>query len=256
MPFRLRSRSGGKKLLPVLQLFRRQAGAMNRGQRRKVAQVDGNGCEQNRRARALSVADDVIQVGGQAGVNAIQPRIVVRHLPAKKELEAFPLLWLACAAGDLRQPLADARRFQCENRSHGRKARGLPAKDCSSAERADDFVVTRVNQPEISLARGAVLRDQADDVRVDRRHRRVDDLDFLVRMTRLEKTLKLSGETISRLRIAHGRGPAEDKNPHGIRRLARGQIQRSRRAGDSGREEPPAEPGIVPEHDAARIFRF
>ena len=255
IPRRLRLRSGGKQLLPLRQLFRPQIRAMHRRERRKIAQVDGHGGQQHRRARPPSELGDVAQVGGEAVINPLQPRIVARQLRFEKKLQPFPLFRLIRATGDLREPLADARGFQRQNEAHQGQVWHLAAKDRAGAERADDFVVAGIDKPEIALAWHAIARNHADNVRIDGRHRGVDNFNFLIRVARLEQPLKLARKAISRFRVAHGCGFAEHENADGVLRLLCGQIQRLRRAGDGRREKPPAEPGIVREHGAALVVR-
>lgn len=110
-----------------------------------------------------------------------EARIVVGDLLLKKHLHAAPLGGRAVAGGDatmeIGDELADAGTFQRSGDADGRAVAEERRKDAGGTERSDDLVVPLVDDEEVGLELGAVGGDGADDVRVDRGDRGVDDLE-------------------------------------------------------------------------------
>ena len=80
----------------------------------------------------------------------------------------------------------------------------MRAEDGAGAERANDFVVAHVNNPDIGAGAGTVARDGHNHIRVNASHSGVDDLEFYVRMAHLQHRLQHAGQPEARLRIAEG----------------------------------------------------
>ena len=232
-----------------------EAGAMQRGKRRTILHIRGDGADDDLRAGAFAEADDVAQVGVEVRVNLGETRIAPGDLLVKEHLHAFPARGHAGLRAELEaqriEELTDSCGFECEVRADEAEARRLIAEDRSGTERAHDLVVTHVENPVIATLARAVLRDLADDVGVDGGHGGVDDFDFLARHRVAQEHFEDAREAERRLWIAHRRGFAEHEDAERIGRLHQRKHDGLRRAFQSGWEVAPRELLVLYEHRAA-----
>ena len=184
-------------------LFKAGQPARRRGKRRTVPQIHGHRADDNFRARLVSHTHDVLQVLAKMLMHVLQSWIISAHLLFEKHLHPAPLA--RSARAERRQQLHDAKLFQPQRRANEREARSLPPENRPTAEGADDFVIAHVDDPHITFERRAVAGDFADDVRVNRGHGHVDDLELIAREFQFEHRLHQARQTKRRLRIAHRR---------------------------------------------------
>lgn len=103
------------------------------------------------------------------------------------------------------------------------------------------LVVPQVDNQEIPILVCAVAGDGQDDVRVDRRHGRVDDLELGAGVLLLQHRLKHSPETKRRLGRPHGGRASQYEDAVGVLCPGGWQLPRRGHSGDGRGEKPPAE---------------
>src|ERR1017187_2126013 len=226
---------------------------MLRSERRRVSEVHWHRRQENRGAGAPAQLDDRRKIAGEIIIHDVQTRSVAADLLAQKHLHSLPLSPVGWTRAKRVKPLAQTGGLHQQAGSHEGQPRRLTAKDRSCSEWPHHLVVPGVNHPEITLPRRAVPGDFPDHMRIDRRHRGIDDLELMVWIARPENPFELAGKTVSRLGNSHCRRLPENKNADGAWRLRRVQGQGLRRARQRRRKKTPAEFGVFDQQRASLV---
>ena len=92
---------------------------------------------------------DVIKVVAEMGVNIRHARIAAAHTLFEKHLHPSPLDRAALA--DVTEPLHEAKLLQPDRRTDESETGHLLPEHRPAAKRADDFVVTHVDDPHVAF---------------------------------------------------------------------------------------------------------
>ena len=232
-------------LLELWQFLGRER-AMLGGERRAVPQVHRHRAHDDFRARRVALVNNRIQIFAEVLMHPRHARIIALHLLLEKHLHAAPLHGAARAEGT--EPLHEAKLLHPQRRANKTQSRHLLPKHRAAAERSHHFVVAHVDDPHVAFQRPAVLRDFADDVRVDRGHGHVDDLELVAGKFQFEHRLQHPRQPKGRLRVPHGGRLAEDEDADRAGRLARREDHGLWGAGQAGGKKALAEVRIIREH--------
>jgi len=166
--------------------------------------------------------DDVCEVVLVVAVDAFHARIIVRDTMAGEHLHAFPLEFLLCIdrfdlLHETIERLPDPCALQCLDAPDKRDVCQEILVECAGAIWADNLVVAHQDDREV----GGIVRDRprdlVDDVGIDRRHGRVDNLDSFRGQSSPELGSKESVNPMVVEGEAHRRGPPEDVDSNQLR---------------------------------------
>ena len=174
--------------LPPLGMFVPSRGrAVRRAERRAVLEVDGDGAEDDARARAPAGLEDVLEIALKVPIDDRHPWVVGGDAVFEEHQHAAPLALAGGGFAELPdcpvEQLADARRLDREAGAHDREPGRLRPEDGARAERPDDFVIAHVKDPDIAVRARAIAGDGQYGVRTDAGHRGIDDLESRAGMT-------------------------------------------------------------------------
>ena len=171
---------------PFRQIFSGEVRAVQRSQRRQVAQVDSHAAQDDRCSCPAGDAANVGEVPPIVVVNGRQPRIIGRRRVAEEHFHAGPAVnggAVPAEGGDqVVEQLAAASRLQPHAGANHVQARHPSFEHGSRAVGPNHFIISQIDQEKVRLMDRAVASDVQGHVGVHRRHRRVDDLELLVRI--------------------------------------------------------------------------
>ena len=165
---------------PLLQLLLRYTPTVLRPERRTVLQVHGDRRKDYRSSPLPAVAAYALKVPAEIAVHRFQPRIVRGYGIVQKHFHPAPLpRHLRGRTQNTRQPLhqlSRPHRFYPQVRPNHRQTRRPLLKYRRRSKWPDHLVVSHVNNKQIGLMPRAFPSNLPHYVRVDGRHRRVDNL--------------------------------------------------------------------------------
>ena len=213
-----------------------------RGERWRAEPIDRDGRQNDTRAGVASDRHDVGEVLVEVLVDGLEAGVVRCDALGQEHLHARPLRWpVPSAAEQVVEELPDAGSLELQVEADRAEVRAQRAEHRRRAVGADDLVVAHVDDEQVGLEARTVDGDLAHDVRVDRRHGGVVDLEALLGEARDEHLLEPPRDAEGRLRRPHRRRSAEEEDPIDVVRLLLRELEGWRRPSDRRREEAPAE---------------
>ena len=193
---------------------------------------------------AAGDAANIAEVPPIVVVNGRQPRIIGRYRVAEEHFHAGPAVRGAPVAAEggshVAEQLADARRLHPQTGANHSQARRPTLKNGPRTIGPDHLIISQVDQEKVRLMGRAVAGDLQGPVGVDRRHRRIDDLELPVRILLAEHDGEDPAEAERRVGKALGRRPPQDKDANGAGGLG-GEGAGIRLRGKPPGEETPSE---------------
>ena len=208
--------------IPSGQVRPRQILRRARAERRAVLEVRGHAAQDHRHPRGNSGLKDRVQIHLEVPVNPFLSRVARGKLPIQEHLQATPTARLFAGAKPSRkchQSLTEPGPLQSQVGTHCPARRRLRAEDGAGAERAKEFVVSHVDDPHVPVVLGTFTRYRHNGMRVNRRHRHANHLEFRLRKPFAQENLQVAPNAVRRPRITQRRRLAEEENAKSAWRL-------------------------------------